>query len=136
MPDDNTYKGQYPDVQPSVSEKRDMSLANKPRKYMTRSGTTVSFGVDLEPGTLIKHSRPRRDAVAIRAMKEARAALESRQDSCDTGDGDEWDDGDDDDDDLAAGLAPTRRRKRTTANDASAVPEYEFVDDFIAYKME
>lgn len=186
IPDDNTYKGQNPDVAPSFSQTRDLDDSTKSRggKYMTRSGMIVSFPAELEPGTLIRYPRARKDVVQIRAMKEAREVLEvleARQ-TCDTGDGDEWDDGGDaTSSGSATGTTPQPTpeptpepgpetttvfsfgnasgttlepkpepsaqptsiispvgtyRKRTAAAIASSVPEYEFVDDFIAYKME
>ncbi|MCJ1311990.1 hypothetical protein MMC25_005664 [Agyrium rufum] len=91
VPDGNTFKGNSPDVQPPADNtKRSLS---KPRGgiYMTESGTKVSFAADMEPGTHIRHAVIRSDTLQARAKQDARSALERRQATCDTGDGDEWD---------------------------------------------
>lgn len=72
----------------------------------------ISFAEDLEPGTAIKHARARRGP-----------SLEKRAD-CDPGDGDEWDDDD------AALLV------RSSEAGAFGAPDFEIIDDVIAYKME
>ena len=132
---------------------------------MTERGMKVSFAEDLAPGTLIRHAVVRSATLQARAMQDARAMLEQRQGTCtiDTGDGDEWDDGDDvttvtvipvpatsSAPAAASGTpAPTAStsdsplnstretgiEKRISAADAYSLPDYEFIDDFIAYKM-
>ena len=164
VPDDNTFKGQNQDVQPPADDVQKRSLS-KPSGgfYMTESGTKVSFAAELEPGTLIQHAVVCSDTIQARAEQDARAALERRQATCDTGDGDEWDN-----DDAAnttsavesttlvpvsspvsaaatatspdtAGITAVAVRRtfdrRTTAFDAYNMPVYDFVDDFVAYKM-
>ena len=121
IPDDNTFKGDHQDVQPPVAVARD--AAPKGGIYITRRGMTVAFGEDFAPGTAIKHAQKRRATLRARAAEGALAALEKRQDDCDQGDGDEDD-------------ASPDNKKRSTRADAYGMPEYEFVDDEIAYKME
>ena len=113
IPDDNIYKGQNPDIQPPADSKKRSSASKPPGGlYMTKRGMKVVFAEDLEPGTPIKHARARR------------ARSETRQATCDTGDGDEWDDG-------ADGL-----RIRSSTVRTLDMPEHEIIDDVIAYKME
>jgi hypothetical protein len=148
IPDDNTYKGLDPDVQPpaplaikptrqppaTVTAKRTQgpgvqpfatAIAKrgqdpKPRGglYKTERGMEVSFSEDLEPGTPIKHARARR-AASLKKRAVDYTGID------DTGDGDDLNNEDD-------GALLVR------SDDAGpfGMPDFEIVDDVIAYKME
>ena len=72
----------------------------------------ISFSEDLEPGTAIKHARTRK------------GPYWGKRADCDTGDGDEWDN------DNGTLLV------RSSEAGAFGVPDFEIIDDVIAYKME
>ena len=113
IPDDNTYKGQNPDVQPpAAAKKRGLARTAHGGIYVTKRGMEVSFAEELEPGTPIKHARARRDTLTVRDA------------TCDTGDGDEWDNGED-------GM-----RRRSSKAEPMGDVNYEIVDDFIMHKKE
>lgn len=72
----------------------------------------VSFEEDLTPGTVIKHARARKMGPVI-----------EKRVSCDTGDGDEWDN-----DNRVV-------RVRSSEPVEFETSDFEFIDDVIAYKI-
>ena len=114
VPDSNTYKGLNPDVQPPApSRKRGLAPYFAGGLYKTERGIDVSFAENLEPGTPIKHARLGSGGV--------HGLVKKKRDDCDPGDGDEWD------------SDPVARRERRSPTEL--VPEFEFIDDVIAYKI-
>jgi hypothetical protein len=152
IPDDNTYKGLDPDVQPPATLAAKLTQGSevqppatvtakltqgpnvqpsataiakrgqdpKPRGglYKTERGMEVSFSEDLEPGTPIKHARARK-AASLKKRAVDYVGID------DTGDGDDLNNEDD-------GALLVR------SDDAGpfGMPDFEIVDDVIAYKME